>query len=178
MTRKSRSAASGRARAGRSAARLAAVQALYQIDLTGEAPNGVVAEFQDHRLGLDASRDDKPTSADVDEGLFNALVHGASSRRAEIDALVAPALAAGWTLPRLEIVLRATLRAACFELLALTEVPARTVIDEYVTIAHMFFAGREPAFVNGILDRLARRLRPDELADLRTGDGPGDDQGA
>lgn len=176
MTRKSRSAAPGRAHAGRSAARLAAVQALYQIELTGEAPNGVVAEFHDHRLGPDTAGRRRATN--VDDGLFNALVHGASSRRGEIDALVAPALAAGWTLPRLEIVLRSILRAACFELLALGEVPARTVINEYVNIAHMFFAGREPAFVNGILDRLARRLRPDELADLRTGDGPGGDQGA
>lgn len=176
MTRKARSGVSGRARASRSAARLAAVQALYQIDVTGEAANGVVAEFHHHRLGPDAAGD--PPAADVDDGLFNALVHGASSRRDEIDALVVPALATGWTLPRLEIVLRSILRAACFELLALSEVPARTVIDEYVNIAHMFFAGREPAFVNGILDRLARRLRPDELTPLRAGDGPGGHQGA
>lgn len=175
MTRKSRAGVSGRGRAGRSAARLAAVQALYQIEVTGAAPNGVVDEFHDHRLDPDTGA---PPAGEIDDELFNTLVRGASSRREEIDALVAPALATGWTLPRLEIVLRSILRSACFELLALGEVPARTVINEYVNIAHMFFAGREPAFVNGILDRLARRLRPDELAHLPMGDGPRGHQGA
>lgn len=144
----------------RSAARLAAVQALYQIELTGALPAAVIEEFRGHRLGV-SPEDDGPSAAD--ESYFSELVSGASARREEIDAAIIPLLAAGWTLVRLEAVTRAMLRAGGFELLARGDVPARVVIDEYMQIAHAFFSGKEPAFVNGVLDRLARRFRPDEI---------------
>jgi N utilization substance protein B len=141
----------------RSAARLAAVQALYQIDLTSTDSKSVIDEFRRHRLGVEED------GARADETFFADLVAGVSARQAEIDGTLVPMLAENWTLERLETVLRAVLRAGAFEMMARGDVPARVVIDEYVQIARAFFAGREPAFVNGVLDRLARQLRPDEF---------------
>lgn len=168
--------------AKRSAARLAAVQALYQIDLTNADPNAVVAEFREHRLGHADPTDEARPATEADAELFAKIVVGASSRRAELDGMIAPALAEGWTLVRIDMVLRAMLRAGAFELLALANVPARVVINEYVNVAHMFFAGKEPGFVNGVLDRLARRLRERELQERDGGDRQGTagdgDQGA
>lgn len=143
-------------RTRRAAARLAAVQALYQIDLAPADPDIVIAEFKGHRL-----REDDGT--DVDTDFFTEIVAGTQARREEIDGLLASLLAEGWTMARLESVLRAILRAAAFELLARGDVPARVVIDEYVNIAHAFSAGKETAFINGVLDRLGRRTRPEEF---------------
>ncbi len=162
----------------RSAARLAAVQALYQINLTGADPASVVVEFREHRLGQDPAGGGGPATIEPDAGYFEALVRGVIGRREEIDAMLIPALAEGWTLARLEVVLRAALRLGTFELLAITDVPARVVINEYVNIAHMFFAGKEPGFINGVLDRLARRLRPSELTGADAGSRIGGHQGA
>jgi N utilization substance protein B len=143
----------GSNRSRRAAARIAAVQALYQIDLTSGEPAKVVAEFRQHRIdGGKADRD-----------FFGEIVEGVSTRHVEIDALLTPLLAEGWALPRLETVLRATLRAGAFELLARGDVPARVVIDEYVNVARAFFSDKEPGVVNGILDRLARSLRAAEF---------------
>jgi N utilization substance protein B len=150
-------------RAKRRAARLAAVQALYQIDLTNVAPASVIAEFKAHRLDQD---EHGPTDADY----FSAIVEGASGQRAQIDSTLAPLLAEGWAFERLEVVLRAILRAAAYELIGRGDVPARVTITEYVEIARGFFAGKEPGFVNGLLDRLARQLRPEEFAPS-SGDG-------
>jgi N utilization substance protein B len=139
----------------RALARLAAVQALYQIDLTSADPANVIAEFRQHRI------DDEGGKADRE--FFAAIVAGVSMRREEVDGLLTPLLAEGWAMPRLETVLRAILRAGGFELLARGDVPARVVIDEYVNVARAFFNDREPGVVNGILDKLARNLRADEF---------------
>lgn len=156
-------------RARRRAARLAAVQALYQIDLTKVDPDAVIAEFKAHRLNK--GEDERaPTDAEY----FTAIVDGASNQRARIDSTIGPFLAEGWAFERLEVVLRAILRAAAFELIARGDVPARVTITEYVEIARGFFAGKEPGFVNGLLDKLARQLRPEEFT-ASTGDG-GDTQ--
>ena len=145
----------------RSLARLAAVQALYQIELGGGTPETVVAEFAAHRLGREIDGD---RYAEADRAFFADLVRGCSERREEVDGMLSPALPTDWPLARLESVLRAILRAGAFELLARGDVPARVVINEYVEIAHAFFSGKEPGMVNGVLDRLARSLRAEELA--------------
>lgn len=163
---------SSRKRGGRTAARIAAVQALYQIDMSRGDPGAVIAEFRDHRLGR-GGQSAKGRSAEVrgapDAKLFADVVARAAVRREEIDGLVRSALAEDWKLERLDAVLRALLRAAVAELLEAGEVPAPVVIDEYVEVAHAFFAAREAGFVNGILHRLARRLRPAELASASGG---------
>jgi len=146
----------------RSAARLAAVQALYQIEVTGRPATGVVKEFVVHRLGVEQEEGER--LHDADQEFFGDLVRGASERRAEIDTLITPALTADWPLDRLDSILRATLRMAIYEFLARPDVPARVVINEYLDVAHAFFAGSEPAFANGVLNTLARRLRPAEFA--------------
>lgn len=147
----------GRAGSPRTAARIAAVQALYQIEMSSAAPDTVIVEFRDHRLG---EQGDGP-AADV--GLFSTLTAAASVRRGEIDQLIRGALAEGWALERLDSVVRALLRAGVCELIEFADVPARVVIDQYLDVAHAFLAGKETGFVNGVLDRLARQLRPQEL---------------
>ena len=144
----------------RSVARLAAVQALYQIDLSGAPPAAVVAEFQKHRLGREQ---DGENYGEADTALFADIVNGTIMRQADLDRALSGALTADWPLERLETVLRAVLRAGAFELLARGDVPARVVIDEYVNVARAFFSDKEPGVVNGILDRLARSLRADEF---------------
>jgi N utilization substance protein B len=145
----------GKAPSRRALARLAAVQALYQIDLTSADAANVISEFREHRIDGEGGK--------ADGEFFAAIVAGVGVRREEIDALLTPLLAEGWALPRLETVLRATLRAGAFELLARGDVPARVVIDEYVGVARAFFSDKEPGVVNGILDKLARSLRADEF---------------
>jgi N utilization substance protein B len=144
----------------RSAARLAAVQALYQIDLTGAAVETVVAEFIKHRLERDIDGDNYGA---VDRALFADIVTGASHRRQELDRMIAAALTEEWPLERLEVTLRAILRAGAYELAGRRDVPARVTLNEYMDLAHAFFAGKEPGLVNGVLDRLAKTLRPDDL---------------
>ena len=145
----------------RLAARVAAVQALYQIEMSGRPAEEVIAEFRDHRLG---ESDQQPQA---DRKLFSTLTAAASVRRADIDRLIAGALTAGWPLERLDSVMRAVLRAGACELLEFADVPARVVIDQYLDVAHAFLGDKERGFVNGVLDRLARELRPQELG------GPG-----
>jgi N utilization substance protein B len=149
----------GRSAGPRGAARLAAVQALYQVELTGVAGAAAIAEFVTHRLGR---ADDDADYGPVDETLFRDLVTGSIAKQAELDALIVSALTADWPIERLEIVIRAILRAALFELAERIDVPARVVIAEYVDLAHAFYAGKEPGLINGVLDRLGRRLRPAE----------------
>ena len=143
-----------------SAARLAAVQALYQMDIAGDGIEDVVAEFLTHRLA-DWTEDGQSIDADTD--LFATLTRGAGARRDDIDALLVGALAEGWTIERLELLLRAVLRVGTFELMARPETPAKVVIDEYIDVAHAFFGKGPPGFVNGVLDRLAHDLRPGEF---------------
>ena len=144
----------------RSAARLAAVQALYQIDVAGGAVDDIVAEFAEHRPGVES---DEAPPLETDPALFAEIVRGATRRRDDLDALIGGALAEGWTMDRLELLLRAVLRAGAFELLARPETPARVAINEYVDVAHAFFGDGVPGLVNGVLDRLAHELRASEF---------------
>jgi N utilization substance protein B len=144
----------------RSQARLAAIQALYQMDLAETDLAAVIEEFKAHRLGGDA---DNGTSAEADPEHFANLLKGVVRRQREIDPMVDEQLAEGWRLTRIDSIVRAILRAAAFELLELADVPVRVVISEYVEVAHAFFEGDEPRVVNGVLDALARKLRPGEL---------------
>ena len=145
----------------RSMARLAAVQALYQIEVSAADPEDVIVEFMRHRLGEGA---DEALPFETDTGLFEELVRGACARRADVDPLIGHALADGWTLNRLELLLRAVLRCGVFELLGRPDVPARVVIDEYDAVAGAFFERGEPGLVTGVLDCLAHELRPAEFA--------------
>lgn len=144
----------------RSAARLAAVQALYQIEFGGGSAEAAVQEFIDRRLGAEVDGD---LYVDADPDFFQAVVRGASARVAELDGLLAEALGPKRTPQRLDGILRALLRAATFELLARADVPVRVVLDEYLDVANAFFSGPEPKLVNGVLDALAHRLRAAEL---------------
>ncbi len=140
----------------RSRARLAAVQALYQLDLSDAPAETVIAELRERGH-------DEEGLGDADDALFTDIVHGVVDNRDKLDGLLKEMLAPDWNLPRLEVVLRAVMRAGAYELLARLEVPARVVLNEYVDIAHAFFAGKEPKLVNAVLDRIGRRLRPGEL---------------
>jgi N utilization substance protein B len=144
----------------RSQARLAAVQALYQMDLAETDLAAVIEEFKAHRLGLEAESD---TAAQADPDHFARVLHGVVAGQREIDPLIEKQLAEGWKLARIDSILRAILRAATFELTGLADVPARVIISEYIEVAHAFFEGDEPKVVNGVLDGLARKLRPGEL---------------
>jgi N utilization substance protein B len=146
--------------APRSAARVAAVQALYQMDLAGTDLNDVIAEFIGLRFGDKA---EEQALKDADQAYFADIVRGVVRRQREIDPLVDQQLAQGWRLTRIDSILRAVLRAGVLELLERSDVPARVVISEYVNVAHAFLADDEPKVVNGVLDRLARRLRAAEM---------------
>ncbi len=140
----------------RSAARLAAVQALYQQDMEGTPTAKLIHEFHQHRLG--ATIEDV-TYADAETSFFDDLVAGAVDRREEIDALIAARLAEGWSIDRLDKPMKAILRAGAYELVARADVPVATVITEYVDVAHAFYDKRESGFVNGLLDALAKATR-------------------
>jgi transcription antitermination protein NusB len=152
----------GRPHEGRSHARLAALQALYQLEITGSAPDDVIREFVEHRFEQDPEGgNDRPQ----DEEFFADVVNGVLRHQVEIDQSIARSLASGWTLARIDSILRALMRAAAYELVARKDVPAKVVIDEYVELARDFFAGEEPGFVNAVLDRLARRKRATEFGE-------------
>ena len=140
----------------RSAARLAAVQALYQQEMEGTPTPRLIHEFHAHRLG--ATIEDV-TYADAEESFFDDLVSGASARQAEIDGLIADRLAEGWSLARLDKPMKAILRAGAYELIARPDVPLATVISEYVDVADAFYDKREKGFVNGLLDAIAKTAR-------------------
>ena len=140
----------------RSAARLAAVQALYQQDMEGTPLPRLLKEFHDHRLG--ATIEDE-TYHDAEADFFDDIVAGADARRDEIDSLIGGRLAAGWSLERLDRPMRALLRAGAYELIARPDVPVASVISEYVDVAHAFYDKRESGFVNGILDAIAKVAR-------------------
>ena len=152
----------------RSAARLAAVQALYQMDMTGIDLNEVIAEFVEHRLGKEI---EGSQYCDAEAAFFRDLVEGVVREQLRIDPLIDKQLAEGWRLTRVDSILRAILRAGAYEILSRDDVPARVAISEYVDIAHAFFADEEPKVVNGILDRLGHRERPREFAAEGRDDG-------
>lgn len=159
----------------RSAARLAAVQAVYEMDMAGASTDAVLREFVARRWQTvpgDDDMDGPMTEPDVTH--LGEIVRGVTSRMEDLDRAIAGALSAKWTVERLEVLLRAVLRAGVYELMARSDIPARVVITEYVDVAHAFFAGEEPGLVNGVLDRLARALRP---AEMETSGGPDQETG-
>ncbi|MCT8973040.1 transcription antitermination factor NusB [Microbaculum marinisediminis] len=146
----------------RGAARLAAVQALYQMDVASSGLEATLAEFEAHRLGGEIEGD-KLIGADVK--FFRDLVSGVVKLQRRIDTDVNTHLEKGWPLKRVDLTLRAVLRAGAYELIERRDVPPRVVISEYVDIAKAFFEdGDEPGIVNAILDSIARRERAKELA--------------
>ena len=140
----------------RSAARLAAVQALYQLEMEGTVLERLLDEFHQHRLGAEIEGDQY---AQAEVAFFDDVVKGASARRDEIDELLSTKLAEGWRLERLDKTMRQILRAGAWELMARADVPTATVITEYVDVAHAFFESREAKFVNGVLDSVAKVVR-------------------
>jgi N utilization substance protein B len=144
------------ARQARSVARLAGVQALYQMETGGAGTEAVIREFHDHRFDRDLEGD---RLAPADEAFFADLVRGVVSEQGPIDAAIRRRLAEGWRLERIDSTARAILRAGAFELIRRPEIPAEVVIDEYVEIAKSFFDGPEPAFVNAALDAICRDAR-------------------
>jgi N utilization substance protein B len=140
----------------RSAARLAAVQALYQQEMEGTPLILLLNEFHQHRLG--ATIDDVEY-ADAEVSFFDDVVKGVDARREELDTLIAARLAAGWTMDRLDKPMRQILRAGAYELLARPDVSVATAISEYVDVAAAFYDKREKGFVNGLLDAIAKNVR-------------------
>jgi N utilization substance protein B len=143
-------------RKARSAARLAAVQALYQLEMEGTVLTRLLDEFHQHRLGAEIEGDQY---ADAEVAFFDDVVKGTAARRDEIDALLSSKLAEGWKLERLDKTMLQVLRAGAWELMARADVPTPTVITEYVDVAHAFFESREAKFVNGVLDSVAKVVR-------------------
>ena len=146
----------------RSAARLAAVQALYQQHMEGPALARLLNEFHQHRLGREVDDEDHEGEvwADAEVDFFDDLVRGVDARRDEIDALVLSKLADGWTLARLDKTMVQVLRAGAYELMARADVPTASAINEYVDVAKAFFDDREAKFVNGVLDAVGKEVRP------------------
>jgi len=140
----------------RSAARLAAVQALYQREMESTPVAVLLHEFHQHRLGATI---DGVDYAEAEVDFFDDLVKGADARHVELDALIAGKLAKGWSLARLDKPMKAILRAGAYELAARADVPAATVISEYVDVAKAFYDARESGFVNGLLDGIAKQVR-------------------
>jgi N utilization substance protein B len=158
----------------RRAARYAAIQALYEIDITGKDAVDVIVEFERHRLDDLFVRDETGgQSRTVDRELFHDLVLGATARQGDLDAALSRQLSAGWTLARCGYTLRAMLRAGAFELAGRPQTTIGTIIDEYVELARGFFEGNEPGFVHAVLDHAAPLLRrpPKSLADLAAPNG-------
>lgn len=140
----------------RSVARLAAVQALYQMETSNAGVETVVREFTDHRFDRDL---DGESLAAADEAFFAEVVRGAVAEQGPIDRAIARRLASGWKLERVDATLRAILRSGAFELMRRPDVPVEVVIDEYLEITKSFFDGPEVGFVNGALDAIARDER-------------------
>ncbi len=145
----------------RGAARLAAVQALYQMDLAGAGLNEILAQFETHVLGREVEGEQYlPAEA----AFFRDIVSGVVREQVKLDPLIDDALAKSWPLKRIETVLRAALRAGCYELDHRRDIPARVVVSEYADVAAAFVERDETGMVNAVLDQLARRLRAAEFA--------------
>ncbi len=144
----------------RGAARLAAVQALYQMEIAGTELGDVVTEFENFRLGREIDGD---TYREADPEFFREIVAGVVAYQRDIDPRVDTTLVEGWPLKRIDVTLREILRAGSFELLKRKDIPARVVIAEYVDVAKAFFGEDEPRIVNAVLDKIARTLRTTEF---------------
>jgi transcription antitermination protein NusB len=149
----------------RGAARLAAVQALYQMDIAGTGVNEILAQFESHWIGREVEGEQYlPAEA----AFFRDVVVGVLREQRTLDPLIDEILSQGWPLKRIEAILRAVLRAGAYELDHRRDVPARVVVSEYVDVAHAFVERDEVGMVNAVLDRIARRLRAAEF-DRATG---------
>ena len=143
-------------RARRAGARLAAVQALYQMEQTGISAKAVVREFCEDRLGMGPDGD---PIEEADPDIFKAIINGTVAHQERIDGAITARLSTGWKLTRLDATTRAILRGAASELIIHQELSAAIILDEYVSVAHAFFEGEEPRFINGVLDNIAKDLR-------------------
>ena len=150
----------GRKANRRGAARLAAVQALYQMEMAGTGLDEILAQFESHWLGREVEGEQYlPAEA----AFFRAIVSGVVENQRELDPKIDAALSAGWPLKRVEAILRSVLRAGAYELAGRTDVPVRVIVSEYVDIAHAFVDRTETGMVNAVLDQLARQARPAEF---------------
>jgi transcription antitermination protein NusB len=144
----------------RGAARLAAVQALYQMDIAGAGINDVFAEFESHWIGGEVEGD-KYLPAEA--AFFREVVSGVVRDQARLDPLIDDALSRGWPLKRIDAILRAVLRAGAYELEHRKDIPGRVVVSEYVDVANAFVDREETGMVNAVLDQIGRQFRPDEF---------------
>jgi transcription antitermination protein NusB len=151
---------------GRAGARLAVVQALYDMDISGKGVLDALAEFEAHWIGREI---DGVAHPPAETAFFRDLLRGTVEEQRAIDPQIDQALTQGWPLRRIETVLRAILRAGTYELMFRRDVPARAAISQYVDVAHSFYTGDEPGLVNAVLDRIARQTRADELAQQKRG---------
>lgn len=151
---------------GRAGARLAVVQALYDMDISGKGVLDALAEFEAHWIGREI---DGVAHPPAETAFFRDLLRGTVEEQRAIDPQIDQALTQGWPLRRIEAVLRAILRAGTYELMFRRDVPARAAISQYVDVAHSFYTGDEPGLVNAVLDRIARQTRADELAQQKRG---------
>lgn len=142
----------------RGAARLAAVQALYQMDIGGTGVLEVLSEYEMHRLGKELDGD---LYRKADPAWFRAIVSGVVEQQRTLDPLIRTSLTEDWPLSRLDSTLRAILRAGAFELCNRREVPIAVIVTEYVDIGQAFFGEEEPKLINAVLDRIAKRVRQD-----------------
>jgi len=143
----------------RRAARTAAIQALYQMDVSTEPTNVVIKQFLDHRFG----HSEEPGMIEADEPYFEDVVRGVVQFQDDVDVAIKEKLPEKWPLRRLDMTLRATLRCAVYEIMRRPDVPALVVISEYVKIASDFFDGKEPGMVNGVVENIAKDVRAAEF---------------
>ncbi len=143
----------------RRAGRLNAVQALYQMDVGGMQSNTVIREFLNHRFGQDQDAD----IIDVDTEFFEDVVKGVVAFQTDIDTEISLHLSKKWNLKRLDKTLRAIIRAAVYEIMRRPDVPALVIIDQYVSISSDFFDAKESGFINGILEKIAKKIRAAEF---------------
>ncbi|WP_306262589.1 transcription antitermination factor NusB [Pararhizobium sp. IMCC21322] len=146
----------------RGAARLGAVQALYQMDIGGTPLQQVVAEFESVRLGKEI---DGEQYLEADAAYFRGILAGVVKEQVQLDPLIHKSLTPDWPLARIDSLLRAVLRAATFEMLKRKDVPAKVIINEYVDVTKAYFLEDEPKMVNGVLDHIARDVRPSEFSE-------------
>ena len=144
----------------RGSARLAAVQAIYQMDLSSTPVSEIVKEYENLRIGQEIDGD---TYLKADLGWFRGVVAGVVEFQTKLDPMINNALPTDWPLSRIDTLLRAIMRSATFELLKRKDVPAKVVIHEYLDVANAFYNEDEPRLVNGVLNHLARELRKDEF---------------
>ncbi len=164
MTQPKRKGGEERKANRRGAARLAAVQALYQMDVAAKGLNEIFAEFESHWMGREV---EGSQYLPAEAAFFRDLVGGVVREQRTLDPMIDAALAQGWPLKRIEALLRALLRSGSYELAHRRDVPARVIVSEYVDVAHAFFGKEETGMANAVLDELARKLRADELAAKR-----------